>query len=56
MKRVRLKLPVLKQSSLRKGISNYMSSKSNKQQLYIVCGFLFVLLACSVLAIIYPFI
>ncbi|MCM1168557.1 MAG: hypothetical protein NC048_02680 [Bacteroides sp.] len=57
MKRVRyIKLPILKKSSLRKGISDYMSQKSNKQQLYIVCGFLFVLLACSVLSILSTFI
>ncbi len=56
MRTVRLRLPVIKQSTLRKSIADYMSRKSNKQQLYIVLGCLSVLLACSVLAIIYPFI
>ncbi len=55
MKTVR-KIPVIKKATLRKSIADFMSRKSPRQQLYIVLGCLSVLLACSVLAIIYPFI
>lgn len=51
-----VRLPVIKKSTVRKRVSDYMSRKSNRQQLHIIGWFLFLLLACSVLAIIYPFI
>ena len=54
MKTVRL--PVIKKSTLRKSVADYMSRKSNKQQLYIVLGCLSVLALCSVLSILSSFI
>lgn len=51
-----VRLPVIKKSTLRKSLADYMSRKSPRQQLYIVLGCLAVLAACSVLSILSSFI
>lgn len=51
-----VRLPVIKKSTLRKSVADYMSRKSNKQQLYIVLCCLAVLAVCSMLSILSTFI